>query len=330
MKVFVTGANGFVGSKLCESLIKSNTEVVGLVRPTADLRFLSDLKSLHLIQGDITNKESLATAMKGASIVYHIAAYTSDWGPWSTFNEVNIEGVRNVMEAALTNNIKRVVHISTVSVYGFPGNENIDENAPYAFLPDDPYITSKTEGEKIALSFNGKNIEVAVIRPAGIYGPNDRTTSLQMIPVILKGGFGFVDGGKHLISPIYIDNLVQAVRAAGHSDRAPGQAYNIVDDGLVTWKEYINWMCEDLHCKKPRLSVPHWFVWPLAKLVENTCIFFKKKEAPLITKYRIRAVMRNNRYSTEKAKKELEYHPRVSTREGIKQTIKWYLDYVKK
>lgn len=289
MKVFVTGANGFVGSKLCEYLINSGQTVTGIVRPTGDLQFLQDLKSLHLIHGDITNKNSLIEAMKDASIVYHVAAYTSDWGPWSAFKSTNIDGVRNVVEAALKNKVERVVHVSTVSVYGFPGEENIDESTPYADLPDDPYITSKTEGEKIALSYNGEDIKVTVIRPAGIYGPNDRTTSLQMIPVLLKGGFGFVDGGKHLISPIYIDNLVQAIRLAGESDKAPGQAYNIVDDGLVTWKEYIDWMCEDLNCKKPRLSAPAWIAWPLANLVENISKLFRKKEAPLITKYRIRA-----------------------------------------
>lgn len=329
MNVLVTGANGFVGSKLCEYLVKSGQTVIGLVRPISDLQFLRDLKSLHLLQGDITNKNDLVKAMKGVSIVYHVAAYTSDWGPWSTFNDVNIEGVRNVMEAALINKVKRVVHISTVSVYGFPGKENIDETTPLASIPDDPYITSKSEGEKIALSFNGKDIKVTVIRPAGIYGPNDRTTSLQMIPVLLKGGFGFVDGGKHLISPIYIDNLVQAIRLAGESEKAPGQAYNIVDDDQVTWREYIDWMCEDLNCKKPRLSAPAWVAWPLANVIENTAKFFKKKEAPLITRFRIRAVMRNNHYKTEKAKKELGYKPQVSTRKGVERTVKWYFDYVK-
>lgn len=327
MKILVTGANGFVGSKLCESLTQSSDSVCGLVRPTGDLRFIQGLESLRLIQGDITDKQCLMEAMKDVSTVYHVAAYTSDWGPWSTFKSMNIDGVRNVMEAALASGVKRVVHVSTVSVYGFPGKLDIDETSPLASIPDDPYITSKAEGEKIALDFSNEKLEVTVIRPAGIYGPNDRTTSLKMIPILLQRGFGFVDGGRHFVSPIYIDNLVQAIRLAGESEKAPGQAYNIVDDGDVTWREYIDWLCEALHCKKQWISAPGWFVWPLASLVENGAKLFNKKEAPTITKFRIRAVMRNNSYSIEKAKKELGYSPAVSTREGLKQTAKWYFDY---
>ena len=329
MTVMVTGANGFIGSNLCKDLIQSGQSVIGVVRESSDLTFLRELDTLQIFYGDITRRESLATAMQDVSIVYHVAGMVSDWGPWEVFRKVNVEGVRNVMEVALEHGIRRVVHVSSVSVYGFPGGTDIDEASPLVPKADDPYSTTKAEGEKLALSYQSNRLAVTAIRPAGVYGPNDRTTTLQLVPAFLSRQFGYVDGGRHIMAPVYIDNLIQLIRRAAESDNAPGQAFNGMDDGRVTWKEYAEWMCEDLDCKKPWLSVPRSVAWPLAAIIEKTAKLFNKKESPMINKYRIRAVMQDNHYSIQKAKRQLGYRPTVSTRDGIKQTIQWYLKYTK-
>jgi nucleoside-diphosphate-sugar epimerase len=251
----------------------------------------------------------------------------ADWGPWEVFRKVNVAGVQNVMETALQHGIRRVVHISSVSVYGFPGGTDIDENSPRVPRADNPYITTKAEGETLALSYQSDRLAVTAIRPAGVYGPNDRTTTVQLAPALLSRQFGYVDGGRYIMAPIYIDNLVEMMRLAAQSDNAPGQAYNAMDDGRVTWKEYAEWMCEDLDCKNPWLSVPRQVAWPLATVIEKTAKLFNKKESPMINKYRIRAVMQDNHYSNQKAKSELGYHPAVSTRDGIRKAIQWYLKF---
>ena len=327
MNVLVIGANGFIGSNLCKSLIQSGQGVVGVVRASSDLSFLENLNRLQIVRADITDRESLAAAMPDVSVVYNVAGMVTDWGSWDLFRKVNVDGVRNVMEAALEHNVRRVVHISSVSVYGFPGGTEVDENSPWITRADDPYSTSKAEGEKLALSYQSDRLDVTAIRPAGVYGPNDRTTTLQLVPVLLSRQFGYVDGGRHLMAPVYIGNLVEMMRLAAESDQAPGQAFNAMDDGRVTWKEYTEWMCEDLGCKKPWLSVPRGLAWPLACAIEKTAKLFNKKESPMINKYRIRAVMQDNHYSIQKAKSQLGYHPAVSTREGLKKTIQWYLEY---
>ena len=327
MSVLVTGANGFIGSNLCKALIQSGQSVIGAVRESSDLTFLKALDTLQIVYGDITVKESLAAAMQDVSMVYNVAGMVADWGPWTVFRKVNVEGVRNVMETALQRGIRRVVHISSVSVYGFPGGTDIDENSPLVPKTDDPYSTTKAEGEKLALSYQSDRLSVTAIRPAGVYGPNDRTTTLQLVPAFLNRQFGYVDGGRHIMAPVYIDNLIQLIRLAAESDNAPGQAFNGMDDGRVTWREYAEWMCEDLDCKKPWLSVPRSVAWPLAAVIEKTAKLFNKKESPMINKYRIRAVMQDNHYSIQKAKSRLGYRPAVSTRNGIKQTIQWYLKY---
>ena len=214
MNVLVIGANGFIGSNLCESLIRSGQSVVGVVRDSSDMTFLKGLDRLQIVRGDVTVKKSLDAAMQDVSVVYNVAGLVSDWGPWDIFRRVNVDGVRNVMESARQYEIRRVVHLSSVSVYGFPGGTDIDENSPWIHRANDPYSTTKAEGEKAALSYQDDQLAVTVIRPAGVYGPKDRTTTLQLVPVFLNRQFGYVDGGRHIMAPVYIDNLIQMMRLA--------------------------------------------------------------------------------------------------------------------
>jgi nucleoside-diphosphate-sugar epimerase len=116
MNVLVTGANGFIGSNLCKSLIRSGQSVVGLVRESGNQTFLQDIDNLQLVYGDITAKDSLAAAMQDVAVVYNVAGLAADWGPWEVFRNVNVAGVRNVMETALQHGVRRVVHISSVSI----------------------------------------------------------------------------------------------------------------------------------------------------------------------------------------------------------------------
>jgi len=327
VKICVTGANGFVGSHLCKALIDRGDQVVGLVRKTADLEFIRDLKGLEICTGDIADSDSLQHAFDGACVVYHVAGYVSDWGEWRVFQAVNIGGVENVIRSAIACGVARVVHMSSVSVYGFPDGNDIGEDQSWVQRPEDPYVTSKQQGEKIALSFNGAEIEVTALRPGGIYGPNDRITSLKLFPEIARRRFLYVDGGRHATAPVYIDNLVQAAVLAGDHPSAPGQVYNIVDDGATSWRQYIEWICEDLDCARPLISVPSWIAWPLACVIEAVAKAGDTKSPPPVTKYRIRAVMGDSRYSSDTAKRELGYAPEISTREGIRRTVEWYLNY---
>jgi len=331
MKVLVTGANGFIGSNLCACLAhKPGIEVRGLVRPAGDRGFLSGLDGVAVLTGDVTQPETLGPAVKGAELVYHVAGYSTDWGPWETFRAGNVTGVRNVLEAARRWNVRRVVHISSVSVYGFPGGADLDEETAFTPRPDDRYITTKAEGDRLAMSCHGNGLEVVVVRPAGVYGANDRTTTMQLVPALLKGQFGFVDDGVHLMAPAYIDNLTQLLALAGEVTEAAGEAFNAADDGRTTWRQYIGWMCEDLCIPVPRLSLPSAIVWPAAVATDAFGKALGMKHSPPINKYRVRAVMRDSHYSTEKAKRLLGYNPAISTREGIRRTIAWYHDYAAK
>ncbi len=324
--VLVTGANGFIGSNLCRHLLAHGYEVVALVRPSGDRRFLADRPDLRIVEGDITDRASLERAMKGIEVVHHVAGHASDWGSWPAFRAANVEGVRNVLEAARTAGVRRVVHLSSVSVYGFPGGVDLTEDTPFVPRPHDRYIATKVEGERLAMGGNGHGIEVTAVRPGGVYGANDRTTTAKLAPALESGRFGFVDGGRHVMAPCHVDNLADMMRLAGGSPAAPGEAFNAMDAGRVTWRQFIGWMCEDLGCPLPRLSLPGPLVWPLAVAMEGVGKAVGMRESPPLNTYRLRAVMRDSHYSTAKAGRLLGWRPAVSTRDGVADAVAWYRD----
>lgn len=326
-RVLVTGANGFIGSNLCAFLAQDQAvEVVGFVRPTSDLTFLSGLENVEIITGDITDRRSLSAAMQDVSLVYHIAGLVSDWGRWEGFAAANVGGARNVLDEARRNGVRRIVHLSSVSVYGFPGGTDLQEAAPFIPRLSGGYICSKAEGDQLVMEGNGRGIETVVIRPATVYGPCDRTTTLKLAEALTRGRFAYVDRGRHVLAPIYVGNLVELLRLAGECDRAAGQAFNAVDDGQVSWRQFIEWFCHDLGCLPPRLSVPAAAAWPIALGFEAAARVVRAKRSPIVNRFRLRAVMQDNHYSNEKAKRVLGWRPSVSTRGGIRRAVGWYMN----
>ncbi len=322
MKVVVTGATGFIGGVLARRLGERGDEVRGLVRPGGGRRPLP--AGVRPARGDITDRAALIAAFDGAEVVYHCAGLVADWGPYDAFHAANVAGTEAVMSAARAARVRRVVHMSSVSVYGFPGGSELDEDTAFVPRPADPYVTSKAAAEAIARAAHGPGLEVVILRPAGVYGPGDTTTSAPLLDALAARRFVFVDGGRHRMAPIHVDNLVDLVIRAGNRAEAAGEAFNAVDDGHVTWRDYIGWMCAELGCPMPRLSLPAALAWPLAGAISTLARATRRRSAPPVTRYRVRAVMRDHHYATAKAKRRLGWRPRIATREGVAGTVAWY------
>ena len=167
--VLVTGATGFLGSHLIERLSSDGVSVKALARREGRDRYIRDLENVEIIMGDITDAERMREVMQGCSIVFHVAAALG--GDLQHQQHINVDGTRNIMQAAVNAGVDRVVHVSTVSVYGYRNRRDVAESTPYD-PGADPYHITKVGAEKAVQEVAQANqVEYSIIRPGMIYGP---------------------------------------------------------------------------------------------------------------------------------------------------------------
>ena len=234
--VFITGATGFIGSRLAEIACERNIPVVALVRTWSHAARLSRLPA-RMIHGDVLDPDSVRAAMHGCDTVFHCAVDNNASG--QAHRRVSIEGTANVMQAALETDVKRVVHLSSAAVFGYrPEPDAVTEAGAYRYSGDD-YCDGKIDGEKEVLRCHREHgLAVTVLRPTIVYGPFsfwDKDT----VAAIRQGRMVLIDGGKGICNTLYVDNLVEAMLLAAEHDHAVGDIFHISDAHPVTWKDFI-------------------------------------------------------------------------------------------
>jgi len=324
MKVLITGATGLVGSNLAQRLCKDGTYAVrALVRKGSDLALLKTLGNVQLAYGDIRDPGSLSGALAGIDIVFHCAAFVSDWASREEMYGINVTGLRNMMDAALAAGVKRFIYISSMVVLGMDTQDNLDEFAPYVHTGDN-YNYTKIEAEKLAIKYYmDKKLPVVILRPPYIYGPRDR----QLLPRVLKylknGQYKYIDGGNNPFSLVYVGNLIDAMVRAAAADKAVGQIYHITDGENVTRRQLIELICDKLGYAKPVKSVPIGVARMVAGLLETVNKLLGIKTPPILNRFRIKFMYTHLTFNIGKAKKDLGYAPRPFTA-CMTETLEWY------
>lgn len=322
MKILITGANGYIGSNLAAALSKQSIDVKALVRKTSDLKSLKDVP-VELVYGDITDSNSLDEALQSCELVIHTAGAVTDWGPKEYFNAHNVEGLKNVTRAAHAAGAKRLVHISTVAIYGF-NVKNATEDFP---KPDSQvgYTITKLAGSKWLTAFAAETpMEIVQINPGNVFGPGDEKFIKAYLDVIVKNQFVFVNGGLSATCPTYIENLVHGIILAVHHPQAAGKTFNITDGLDINWRTFTNAFYLALG-KKPILrSVPYGVVYALAHGLELGYQLFGIEKPPLLTRYRIDNAGKDYHFSIEKAINILGYQPVIDFDTAVRRTTEWY------
>ena len=227
----VTGAGGFIGGRLVERLVVEHGAAVKvLVRNLAGAARLARFP-LTIVRGDVTSPADLETATQGCEIVFHCAYGTS--GSQKHRAWVNTEGTRRVLAAARTAGARRIVHLSTLMVYGHTADGDLDESAPRRRFGN-PYSDSKLEAERIALS---SGLPVAVLQPTAVYGPYGGVWTAAVLAALKTGRQILVDGGGGCANAVYVDDLVSAMLLAAVQEGAVGEAFLISGEEPVTWRE---------------------------------------------------------------------------------------------
>jgi nucleoside-diphosphate-sugar epimerase len=321
--VLITGVNGFIGSHVARRFLNSGHRVRGLARSTSDLRYLNGL-DIDLFTGDITDKPSLLQACAGAEIVVHVAGFASDWGSIQTFRKINLQGVQNIAEAGAENGVKRLTHISSAAIHGFPNQRCMNEESPMPATKF-PYCESKKAAEIWLNAFRQLTaLEIVIIRPGNVYGPNDHTFISKYLDALVSGKIAYIDGGRHWTCPVYIENLADAVEKACFVAEAAGQSF-IITDGLdIDWKNFTNAFADALQIKRPTTSVPFALSYAAAWLMEMIWKSLRAKNPPPLTRYRICNGGRDYHFSIAKARRVLGFQPQVPFEEAERRTVEWY------
>ncbi len=321
-KILITGINGFIGSHIARKVLEDGHMLRGLVRRKSDLKLIRDL-DIELITGDITDESSLGAAVKGIDIVIHVAGLASDWGAYEDFFNVNYSGTRNIGSIANNAGVKRMVLISSVAIHGF-GFRNITENYP---SPNDLNNYSKTKKLAEDWFFDyGRNVpmEVTALRPGNVYGPDDFTFMDKYLKSLCSGTIGQIDNGEKLTCPTYVENLSDAVLISCFEKKAVGEAFFITDGLFITWREFNEKLTTELGVKMPAYSIPYWLGDMLAYSMESVYKLAQSQKSPFLTRYRIANGGMDYHFSIDKAKRLLNWEPRIDINEAVKRTVLWF------
>lgn len=323
----VTGATGLLGSHIVEQLRKRGEPVRVLVRPGSDRTWL-ETQGVEFVEGDITEPTSLERACDGVEVVYHSAAKVGDWGPWEEFARVTIGGTRHVIAAAAAAGVRRLVHISSISVYGYYTKDaTIDETWPtaYKLYRWAYYSKSKVEAERLAWeAHRAGKVEVAIIRPAWIYGPRDRTTIARLYRMVKSGQAKILGRGDNRLNVVYAGNVAEAAIAAARVPEAAGEAFNCSNDGEITQREYFDLLARACDAPPVTRRVPYRLAYTAGFVLECLGHLLRWKHPPFITRYAVWLMGRRSFFSTEKARRVLNWRPTVSYEVGVPLTVNWY------
>jgi nucleoside-diphosphate-sugar epimerase len=327
MKVLVTGANGFVGSTLCRKLVERGASVRGLVRESSDLALLVGV-AIERVMGDLDDQSSLLDATRDVEVVYHVAAAVSDWGELEYFRRVNVQGTENLLEAAIQNEVGRLVYVSSAAVHSFIDTQDMDEQSPQLPTPF-PYCQSKREAEALVLAYHSRGeIAVTIVRPGDVYGPGDRVALLRLSKLLENGLMAYVGRGEKLAAFTYVENLADGLILAGTVDQAVGQIYIITDGAKLTWRAYFEKLTSALNVPRPRICIDPAPAYAAASVLEFVYRLFRIRRRPSITRYLVTHLSSDFHFGIDKARRELGYEPQVGIDEAIERTANWYRKFV--
>jgi len=319
MKCLVTGATGFTGGHLARTLVAQGHSVRALVRPksnTADL-----VKAgVEPFEGQLADAADVKAAAADCEKIFHIAAVFRTAGhPDEYYTQVNVGGTLNVLEAARVHGCERVVHCSTGGVHGHIAKPPADENYPFA--PDDIYQRSKLEAEKAASAAIARGQPVSIFRPGAIYGEGD-LRFLKLFSAIQKRRFIMIGPGTTRLHMVHVDDLVQGIMLCGSEANALGQIFIIAGPEAPMLNEIAATGADIMGVPRPKLHIPVWPVYTAGWLCEMLCVPFKID--PPLHRRRVGFFTHHREFDIGKARRLLGYAPRVSVREGVERTVKWY------
>lgn len=314
--IAITGIGGFIGLRMAERARANGWTVRGLdLSPAGAER--ARAAGAEVVVGSVNDAAAVAAALQGADWVFHTAAIVEEDGPRDLYERVNIEGTRTVCNVAQQLGVRRLVHLSSVMVYGFDYPQDVAEDGPVDGQGN-VYNDTKLASERVALSFNDpQRLGVIVIRPGDVYGRGSLPWVTRPVQMLRRGVFMLPGRGSGVINHVHVDNLIDGVMLAVDHD-AIGEAFNITD-GVAT-------RCDAFFAPHARLAgvrrVPTLPTWAVMLLMRLSQPWWRLRgQTPPASPTALRFLLRRHRYSIAKAQARLGYQPRIDLEQGMQQML---------
>ena len=324
MKTLVTGATGFLGGALTHRLYSMGWDVTALGRNAKKLDELED-EGIRSVQVDISQKDELSASFSDFELVFHCAAFPSPWGNFEKFYQANVIGTRNVVQACLENKVKRLVYVSTPSIYfNYNSRRDVKESDP---LPEPISNYAKTKllaEEEIDKGF-ANGLAVVSIRPRALFGEGDTVIFPRLIPRLKNGRLPILGDGENVVDLTYIQNVVDALLLCAESPaNTLGKKYNITNGEPVNIWKLIERICDELGYPYPSRKISFKTASSAASALEFIYSLIPYSPEPPLTRLSVSMMANNTTLDISAAKTELGYQPKVSIEEGVGRFLKWW------
>ena len=323
MKILITGGTGFIGSRLALRCLSQGHEVRIIAQKNTEAEIANcnqiEAEGIEVVNGSITNPDTVKGACKGVEIIHHLAAAQHEAHmPDTHFRSINVEGTRNLLDAAVEAGVRRFVHGSTIGVYGGKANQTVTDNSPLE--PDNIYGITKLEAESVLTNYTD-NLSLTSIRISETYGPGDRRL-IKLFKGIEKGKFFHIGPGRNLHHPVYVENLVDAFCLAATASAPPSEPFVVAGPNAITTNEMVGDIATALDKPAPKLRIPLWPLMTLAHIME-------KSLRPLgiqspIHPRRMSFFLKSFDFTCDLAKNQLGYSPTTDFQTGARRTLEWY------
>lgn len=318
MKIFLTGASGFVGSHLAQSLSAAGHEIIGHYRASNSIS-ISPQQNLEVWSGDLTDIQGLANRLQGIDVLIHCAAEMKLWNSKKALFETNVLMTKNILESAKQAGVKQFIYMSDASIAKTPLSQNLNvfEDQSLPSLQHFPYSHSKSQAEGLVLEAGDNILRTISLRPATIWGRGDMIDR-SLGQAANQNKFGWFEQGDYPFSTCYIKNLCEAVNKALLS-KANKESFFISDGQAMQFRQ---WMTKRLNAgnfKVPTLSIPRSFAWPLARFTENGWKYLPLKGEPPLIREMVHLMAHPFSVSILKAKDQLAYEPIYAIETGMQE-----------
>ncbi|HEY4384777.1 MAG TPA: NAD-dependent epimerase/dehydratase family protein [Ktedonobacteraceae bacterium] len=323
MTVLVTGAAGFLGGHLVDLLVERGESIRIFTRPGEDITRLVEA-GVEVCQGDLTDRLSVEAAVVGVDRVFHCAARTGPWGPMAEYEQINVHGTKTLVEAAMAANVRRIVHVSSITAHGVDVHGTVDETSPLNG-GSDPYSRTKVASERLLQQLiRDKEAPVTIVRPGLIYGPRDTNSFARFARLIEQGKMVIIGSGYNSLPLIHVKDVAQGIVLAGDSEQALGRAYLLTSDEPITQSDYFNAIARELGVPPPRLHIPYKLALALGATAEMVGHLTHMQQSPPLMRFGLMQIGGENRFLIDRACRELGFSPQISLAEGVRHSVAWF------